>query len=76
MESFIIFLTKLSEVCSILSSHYESELKDKKILSVRHGHVSHCNCQDIIPEIYRKLNYYTVIIEYESEQIEYKIITA
>ena len=54
----------------------KSELKDKKILSVRHGHVSHCNCQDIIPEIYRKLNYYTVIIEYESEQIEYKIITA
>lgn len=30
MESFKIFLTKSSEVCSILSSHYESELKDKK----------------------------------------------
>lgn len=76
MESFKIFLTKSSEVCSILSSHYESELEDKKILSVSHGHVSYFNCQNIIPEIYRKLDYYCVIIEYESEQIEYKIITA
>lgn len=76
MESYKIILTKSSEVCSILYEHYGHEVANKKILSVSYGSVQHTKYERIIPAIYQNLDYYCVVIVYESKQLEYKIITA
>lgn len=74
MESYKIILTKSSEVCSILYELYQHEVANKHILSVSYGSVQHSKYERIMPAIYQNLDYYCVVVIYESKQLEYKII--
>lgn len=76
MESYKIILTKSSEVCSILYELYQHEVANKHILSVSYGLCNILKYERIIPAIYQNLDYYCVVVIYESKQLEYKIIIA
>lgn len=63
MSSYKIYLTKSSEVASLIARARSGDLKTEDVISISHGSV---NTDEKIPAIYHDKGYFYCIVELEN----------
>ena len=73
-RKYVVYLTKSSEVSSLLFAGLLRELEGKPNLEVSCGHTD--DGEDCIPAMYANKGYFCCIASYDNDKPEYELIFA